>query len=191
MPAHLPNARIRRCGEHVQVNRGLSSGSSSKGWLSEVILRCVAAGRRSALDVSSTLSVRREDLRRFTISVRRRDHSHSSASRDPHRTLTTTWRRRASVSSSNRHGRAGSDGAVNGPAVWTALRASRGTKIVPARPLSRGHCRNFFRHLAMAESRPCACTFHGWRRHRTTVPIAWVPAHTSSQRTDPNAVRIA
>ena len=77
-----------------KVNRGLSSGSSSKGWLSEVTLRCVAAGRRSALDVSSTLSVRREDLRRFTMGAGRMSLPILHALRDSDRVWMGTRRRR-------------------------------------------------------------------------------------------------
>ena len=69
--AHLRSARIVLCGENVKVSGGDREGSSSQGCLPEVILRCVAAGRRSLPDISLTLSVCRVDLRRFTGRVTR------------------------------------------------------------------------------------------------------------------------
>jgi hypothetical protein len=53
LPAHLRSARIVRCGENVKVSGGDKEGSSSQGCLSEVIPRCVAAGRRSLPDIHS------------------------------------------------------------------------------------------------------------------------------------------
>ena len=100
--AHLRNAQIIRCGEHVKVSRGLRAGSSLQRCLPEVNPRCLAAGRRSPPDIASTLSVRRADLRRFTRRSRRRYHSRSSALRDLDRTWTGTWRRSATVYPSRR-----------------------------------------------------------------------------------------
>ena len=57
------------------------AGSSYKRCSPEVITSFVVAGRRNALDVSSTLSVRREDLRRFARSVTRMGLSVSHALR--------------------------------------------------------------------------------------------------------------
>ena len=71
LPAHLRNAQIIRCGEHVKVSRGLRAGSSLQRCLPEVNPRCVAAGRRSPPDISLTLSVCRADLRRFTRRTKR------------------------------------------------------------------------------------------------------------------------
>ena len=117
LPAYLRNARIVRRGEHVQVSRGLRAGSSYKGCLPEVIPRCVVAGKRSAPDFSSTSPVRRADLRRFTRRSGRQYHSRSNALRDLDRTLTKTWRRSATMSSSYRHGRVVPRQAVKGTAV--------------------------------------------------------------------------
>ena len=64
-------------------------------------------------------------------------------------------------------------------------------RVRGARLYVRGCSRNSDRPLAMAESRPSACTFHGCVRHGTTVPIRWGHARTSSPCPHPNAVRIA
>ena len=106
LPAYLRNARIVRCGEHVQVSRGLRAGSNSKGCSPDVIPRCVVARRRSARDVSSTSSVCREDLRRFTRSVRRMYLLCSNASRVLHRTWTGARTRHVCEHPSSRHGHA-------------------------------------------------------------------------------------
>ena len=64
------------------------AGSSYKRCSPEVITSCVAAGRRSPLDVSSTLPVRRANLRRFTRRSRRWYLPISNALRDLDRTWT-------------------------------------------------------------------------------------------------------
>ena len=89
-------------------------GSSSKQCSPEVFPRCVAAGKRSARDTWSTLSARPADRRRFTRSVTRMYLLCWNASRFLHRVLTTTRRRRVTVSWSSRHGGAMSEAAVEG-----------------------------------------------------------------------------
>ena len=139
MPAHLPNARIARCGEHGQVSRGLTARSTSKGWSSEVILRCVAAGRRSALDVSLTLSGRREDLRRFTKGVGRRYLFCSSASRVRRRVFWGRFCTRHRIYRSDLRGHAVAEAAVAVPRAWTALGHREVRKKVPVGPLIHVH----------------------------------------------------
>ena len=90
LPAHLRNARIIRCGEHVKGSRGLRAGFSSHKCSSDVNTRCVEATRRSPRNTSSTLSVRRQDLRRFTRRSRRWYLLFSNALRDSSRVLTGT-----------------------------------------------------------------------------------------------------
>ena len=71
-----------------KVMRGHKKCSSSKRCLPWAITRCVLAGRRSAPDFSSTLSVRRVDLGRFPRRVTRMYLLCSFALRVSHRTLT-------------------------------------------------------------------------------------------------------
>ena len=55
----------------------------------------------------------------------------------------------------------------------------------------RGGTSRTFRHLAMPESRPCACSLHGCLRHRTPVPTRWVLAHAACASTHLNAMQHA
>ena len=48
--------------------------------------------------------------------------------------------------------------------------------------LIKGSSRNFFWHLAMADSRPCACTRHGCLLHGTTACRLDGPSHTRHVR---------
>ena len=127
LPAYLRNARIVRCGEHVQVSRGLRAGSSSKGCSPDVIPRCVVARRRSSRDISLTSSVRRADLRQFTRRSGRRYLLFSNALCDLDRVLMGSWRRSVTVTPSYRHGRAVPPPAVKG----TTRLDGRGHLAVP------------------------------------------------------------
>ena len=110
----------------------------------EVITRCVAAGRRSPLDVSSrpwSLPVSRANLRRFTRRSRRWDHSRSHALRDLDRTLSGSRRRRVCWTPTYyRHSRAVPPPAVKGPAAFRGDSHGVGpiSRSTCTRPLIRG-----------------------------------------------------
>ena len=76
----------------------------------------------------SSLPARRADLRGFARSVTRRYRLCSNASSFSHRVLTGSWRRRASMTPSSRHGRYTGVRCRGSTQLWTvpASRASRG-----------------------------------------------------------------
>ena len=116
--ASLPaNAGIERGGEHGSFMRGDEASSSMKGCSLCMYLRCVRATRASARDMCSTLPARRVDLRGFASAVGRMYLLCFNASCFSHRVWTATWRRRATMSPSGRHGHAVPEAAVGGTRV--------------------------------------------------------------------------
>ena len=83
-----------------------------KGCSLGMLLRCMRATRAKARDICSTLPARGVDLRRFTRAVGRMYLLTPNALRVLHRTKTGTWRRRATMCPSGRHGRAISSSSV-------------------------------------------------------------------------------
>ena len=64
--------------------------------------------------------------------------------------------------------------------------------LLDSRPVEvRGPVSPTFRHLAMPESRPSACTFHGCLQRGTTVATRWAPAHTPSLGARPGPMQNA